>query len=318
VKTLAAIRTHKWGEDEERLFASLSPVFGADLAVVFHDRDPDLKLPLSVADINADWVRAHDLRPVAQWGWRCGDYFYYRLREAFPEYDHYWMIEPDVFFTSTPHGFFDAFSGVGDDVLGIRPEKRKADVAFGAAIQTTERHRAIFALTRLSGRVLDTLADLRRAYCIDAPGSWRFANDETFVFSHAMDRDDITVADIVRHAPNWFDGAEFVTDPDILFDAVSGPWLVPGKVYHPVRGRASFKAALCNRIVSRNNWLSKIKASVDELTDADIEEISGEVAAGIQARLHAVRSDMRLARQLSRRRAASKPHEVETVQGAEA
>jgi hypothetical protein len=41
---VVAIRTHQWGEAEERLRAQLQPVFGDDLCVVFHNRPQDITL----------------------------------------------------------------------------------------------------------------------------------------------------------------------------------------------------------------------------------------------------------------------------------
>ena len=303
MRTLAAIRTHRWGEDEERLLASLRPVFGDDVAVAFHDRPENLKPPVRVADISGAWVADNGFRPIQKWGWQCGDYFYYRLRDAFPAYDRIWLIEPDVFFSSDPAGFFSACADAPEDVLGLRPGPRVGRGAFGD-IGDLQPSRAIFALTRLSARAIDILADLRRIYCQSPPGRWKFANDETFVFSHAFAREDLTVGDMETYAPGWFDGVQFDTDPDILLEAISGEWHVPGRAYHPVRSRDSFKAALTSRFGNRINWLSGMKSSIDELDDSDIDDIASDVADIVRWRLHRIRNNRRLAAQVSEKRQA--------------
>lgn len=294
MSTLVAIRTHRWGEDEERLCATLSSVPGLDLAVAFHNRAPGVEPPVPVADVTEKWARKSGLKTVGDWGWRCGDYFFYRLREVFPDHDHYWLIEPDVFFSGDPTSFFAAFEGVEADVLGLNPEPRPEGAVFGAAMEGMKLFRAIFALTRISGRALDTLFDLRREYSTTAPGARRFANDETFVYSHAMAREDMSVGDLAAHAPDWFAGSIFDTDPDMILEAVTGKWLIPGKLYHPVRGRASFKNAIANRLTNRVGWVSKIKASVDELSDADIDDIVASASDDLRRIFHGVRANPKL------------------------
>lgn len=316
MKSLVAIRTHRWGEDEARLFSSLAPVCGDDLVVVFQNPRPDQDVPGSVVDLDDGWLSANGLSDIHLWGWQCGDYFYYRLREARPGYNFYWLIEPDVFFSSDPSDFFKAFDGVTDDVLGLRPTRLPDGHRFGRSLPEIEKHRAIFALTRLSGRAIDALFTRRREYCKNAPGFRRFANDETFVFSHAVADADLTVADIEAIAPSWFgEGSYFETDPDILDASISGPWTVPGKLYHPVRGRRSFKAAVADRMMRDTNWIARMKASVDELSDGDIEDIVTDVAASLRARLASVRSDPRLTQALAERRRAAGVEGMEEIQG---
>ena len=73
MRTIAAIRTHHWGEDAERVYGQLHPVFGDDLVAVFHNRAPGFQPPLPVVDLNDAWVAGHGLRHVPDYGWRCGD-----------------------------------------------------------------------------------------------------------------------------------------------------------------------------------------------------------------------------------------------------
>jgi hypothetical protein len=303
VKTLAAIRTHRWGEDEERLLASLRPHFRDDVAVAYHDRPEEVTPPVPVADVSGEWLQANGFLAIKRWGWQCGDYFLYRLRDAFPSYERVWMIEPDVYFSSDPSAFFEACAAAPEDILGLRPGPRTGRGAFGD-VGDLPRHRAIFALTRMSARAIDIMADLRRQYCSTPPGRMHFANDETFVYSNAVSRNDLTIGDLEDYAPDWFAGVRFDTDPDTLIDALSGEWHAPSKVYHPVLGRATFKAALMARFGNGIKWLAGMKASVDELSDEDIDDVARDMADLVRQRLLGVRNNRRLAAKLAQARGA--------------
>lgn len=295
--TLAAIRTHRWGEDEERLAAQLAPVFGDRLVVVFHGRPADLSLPLPVVDIDDAWVSGQGLRALSDWGWRCGDYFLYALRAARPDADRYWLIEPDVWFSGPVERFFAETDALDHDLLGARVTDMTADHRFARGLPDIAHLRAIFALTRFSGRAIDRLADLRRAYCAGPELNRFFTNDEIFCFSHAAADPDLTVGSLHALLPEWLGPDTMRTDPDILFDAVAGVSR-PG-VHHPVRGRLSFLAALGRRLAGDAAYLRAMAPSLAHLTDREIARAGREAG-----RLHA--RQMAEAAALGRRKAGER------------
>jgi len=288
-RTLAVIRTHRWDEDAERLYAQLQPVFGDDLVVVFHNRPLDLTLPIRVADIDMNWLLDAGLRVIKDWGWRCGDYFHYRARDAFPDYDHYWLIEPDVYFTGPYQRFFKATEALTQDVLGVELDLYKADHRFARGMPQMPLYRSIFALTRFSGRAIDRLFALRRDYAQSRVVQRYYANDEIFCFSHAVADPTLTCESLSKIMPRWIDPRTLTTDPDILVELLTGH-SVPG-VFHPVRGRASFARAVAARIAQNTHFLVKIKPSLGCLSDADLEAIAADAAARCLDVLRVARSE---------------------------
>ncbi|MFZ5710984.1 MAG: component of SufBCD complex [Pseudomonadota bacterium] len=293
MRTLAAIRTNKWGEDEERVLGQLRPAFGDDLVVVFHDRPADLGLPLAVVDLTRGWVARQGLGIVPDWGWRCGDYAHYAARAAFPGFDHYWLIEPDVFFTSDPAPFFARFDAVTTDALGFRYGPFERDFRFTRALGGIEVWRAMFPLTRFSGRALDHLAEMRRKLAAQGIGARTWPNDEVFCFSYVRAHPELAAGALEDVAPDWFEAGRFATDPDILHDLAVAQ-AVPGKVMHPVRSRAWFCRALAGRLTGRTAFLAPMRESLALLTDAEIDAAAESVAgtvAGLLRRFRAAGSE---------------------------
>ncbi|MEO1137906.1 MAG: component of SufBCD complex [Pseudomonadota bacterium] len=282
MKQIAAIRTNRWGPAEERLLEHLRQAFGDDVTVVFHNRPSGVAPPADVVDLQGAWLSEQGLRAVQDWGWRCGDYFYYALRTAKPRYDYYWLVEPDVLFSGPASDFFARFDTVGTDVLGLDPEPMPDPTApFAGSLLHLERWRAIFALTRMSGTALDRLLDLRRENSRFEIGPRKFANDELFVFSNAMAHPDIHVGNLRDHAGDWFDGAHFDTAPDIIDRAVLDTPAMAGKVFHPVRNLEGFKAEVANRIAQRMAFMDKTGDSWAHLDDKDLVEIADDIRAQV-------------------------------------
>lgn len=272
--TIAAIRTNKWTEEEERTLSRLRMAFGDDVAVVFQKRPAGLKIPAPVVDLSPEWVRDQGLRMTRDWGWRCGDYAYYALRASRPEFDHYWLIEPDLLFTGDPTAFFAAFEDDDTDLLGVEPEPVDPSHPFAEGVRDLPLWRAIFALTRFSGRALDRLLPLRVENGKRDIGPRAFTNDELFTFSHVAADPELSLGSLKERAPDWFDGARVATDPDLLIDAVEANPDLRDKVFHPVRGKDAFKDGVAARIASRLGYLQKMKGSWDHLEDDDLQDIA--------------------------------------------
>ncbi|MGB0853911.1 MAG: component of SufBCD complex [Pikeienuella sp.] len=283
MKTICAIRTNKWDENAERLFQQLSPVFGDDLVVIFHDRPAEVVPPLPCADINRRWVRRHGLARPIDWGWRCGDYFYFRLREAYPDYDHYWLIEPDVFFRGDVGAFFGAFDNHAHDMLTYRLVKlSRSQSRFARRMPMEEIRRAIFALTRFSGRALDFLLAERQAFSLSGEFNRFYPNDEIFSMSHVCAHPEFSQGDMEAIAPEWFETSYFDTAPDILADSLREEDAAPTVgVFHPVHEKRQFKDAVAKRLVGGNGFLARMNPSLSHLDQADAEDIVATVSAAL-------------------------------------
>lgn len=276
-RTLAVIRTHRWDEDAARLCDQLRPVFGSNLVVAFQNRPAGISPPIPVIDIDDGWLRAHGLRVVVDWGWRCGDYFLYRAREAFPNHDRYWMIEPDVLFTGPVGDFFAEAAALPAAVLGASIARLDPRHRFAQGMPAITLYRSIFAMTRFSGPALDRLADRRRASAADRIAPRFFPNDEIFCFSHAMAMPDLPCTSLDAAMPGWVDPAQLATDPDILVDLLEGR-TTPG-IFHPVRCRRSFMRAVAARAAQNTHFIAKVRPSLQRLTDAEIEMIADDARA---------------------------------------
>jgi hypothetical protein len=189
-----------------------------------------------------------------------------------------------VFFAGDPAAFFARAGTVEGDLAGVRPEQLNANHRFAREMGGLTPWKAVFALTRMSGRAVDYLHALRKVYS-DRPIEQRyFANDETFCYSHVVAAPDLMLADLAAAAPDWFAGNHFHADPDILIDAVIGK-RGPG-VFHPVRTRAAFMRSVVGRAVGSMTYLRPMRDSLALLSDDDIATLCGDLAKSTQ---HAIK-----------------------------
>ncbi len=267
MKTIVAIRTHRWDEDAQRLYEQLLPVFGDALVVAFHDRPKGLALPLPVVDLNDRWLRTHQLQRVPDWGWRCGDYFLYAVRAAHPAADFIWLIEPDVFFTGDVADFFHRMGQQNEDLLGVQITDMPAGHRFSKGLKGLALRKALFALTRFSGRAADRLFRLRQDYGTQGVGARFYTNDELFCFSHGLADPDLTSASMADLAPDWLSDRQMSGDPDIFVDVLKD--LQTRGIFHPVRSRDSFRKAVAQRVTAQMGYLGAMANSLALLSDED-------------------------------------------------
>ena len=284
---LVAIRTHVWNSDARRLCDALLPVLGDRLVVVFHNRT-DQTPPVPVIDLRDGWPAAQGLLEVPDWGWRCGDYSLYALRQARPGHSHYWLIEPDVHFTSSPAAFFAAIAGAPADLMGSRIAPFTDQMRFARGMPGRDLVRATFALVRASGRGIDLLFDRRRAMSANGPGPRYFPNDELFCFTTLKDEPGYTLAGFESLAPGWFDGTEIVPAPDRLLDEVMAT-VPPGRVLHPVRERGSLIRSLANRTATSAVFFAKNRQTLAYLTDEDLDALAFQASVALRAHLARLR-----------------------------
>jgi hypothetical protein len=277
VTTFAAIRTHRWGPEEEELLAALAPVFGDRLAVVYHNRPKGFAPGLPVIDIDDAWLEAQGLRYVSDWGWRCGDYALFALRASRPDNDHYLLVEPDVLFCGDVSGFFDELSRLSEDGLAVRIRPPEDKHPFLTGITDRPLMQGIFPLTRFSGHALDYLKQERCAYGRSGVGHRRYANDELFMFSWLASAEGFKVGSMEDLLPRWFEGSYFRTNPDILRDAALDPSRSRDGIYHPVRSRPSFCRETGRRIVNTTRFRKMLEPSLGHLLDDDAVLIADSI-----------------------------------------
>lgn len=119
-----------------------------------------------------------------------GDYFYYRAAQALPQFDHFWLMDDDVYLHANHlREFFEGMSTVQADFLGAhfirRPWfwgwTRRARVFFKSPA------RCFFPVSRLSRRAIEILlVERRRQSTLNLGNGW--INDEAFVAGCVVDR----------------------------------------------------------------------------------------------------------------------------------
>lgn len=172
-------------------------------------------------------------------GWQFGDLAYCAAATLMPDFDLFWMIEPDVHFGLDPDNFFAVFNDVAVDYLAPYLSIRHAGWRWHASMApyVPTVYGAPFPFTRLSKRAIAHLKASRRSYfglpsvaaALARQASMQIANDECFVASILM-RDGFVCADMLEFYPAPFRGY-FSTGVPIHRDEL--PFL-EGRIVHPV------------------------------------------------------------------------------------
>ncbi len=239
MRTLIIVRTHRADAAALQAYDLYSRAPGADVVFCVDQRAGPVDM-LGRAAIGYDDATLAQLGLYAHpnAGWRCGDYCYHAVRAARPDYDLYWLVEPDVRINvADPPGFFARYAGHPADLLaarfGVRDEVwhwTHMIVPTGMAPQG-----CIYPITRLSGRAIDELHAARRALSADpayaTPDRW--PNDESFTASVLVARG-LHCADLNDAGPQCY--TRRTLGVGVTWDEAAIP-AAPrdGLIYHSVR-----------------------------------------------------------------------------------
>ena len=273
-RSIIGIRTNKWTVNEQRVFDALSDYWGDDIKVVFHNRPEDCVPPCDVVDINDALIEKMQLRAIHDWGWRCGDYAYYALRQAHPDYKYYWLIEPDVFVSGEARAFFSLFEAESADVIGLDVAEFDPNHRFATHVGNAKPMRAIFALTRFSGAAIDFAYRRRVNYASKSVPPHNYANDELFMFSHTLSRAEFKLGQFREIAPTWFADVQFETNPDLIDALVEQDLKGQNKILHPVGDRMTIARALANGMVGRTGVLSQNITELRALSSSELDKLA--------------------------------------------
>ena len=273
-RSIIGIRTNKWSVNEQRVFDALSDYWGDNIKVAFHNRPDDCEPPCGVVDINDAVIEKMQLRVIHDWGWRCGDYAYYAIRQAHPDYDYYWLIEPDVFLSGDARAFFSLFETESADVIGLDVAEFDPNHRFATHVGNAKPMRAIFALTRFSGAAIDFAYKRRANYVSKSVPPYNYANDELFMFSHTLSRDEFKLGQFRDIAPTWFSDVQFDTNPDLIDAMVEQDLKGQNKILHPVVDRMTFARALAKRMVGRTGVLGQNKTELRALSSSELDQLA--------------------------------------------
>ena len=238
-RILIAVRTHKADDASLAAYDLYATVKSAAVTFSVDERAGAVDVGgRRKTGFDLDWLNTAGLFPHPQCGWRCGDYNYYRLRQSYPDFDYYWLIEPDVVINVDDiNGFFEQFTADTADYLAGRFGKRQGHWDWHAEVSPDypDVYGGVFPITRLSGRAIDFLfSERRRLSALVGPAKpVRWPNDESFVAS-ALVQAGFTGADL--NAENRVVRTEISLRTGVVHDTV---WLAAhgrdGLIYHPVR-----------------------------------------------------------------------------------
>ena len=180
------------------------------------------------------WLDDRNLRNLSNAGWLCGDYILYAARDYLPGYDHYWLLDDDVFFHCDIAQFIADASALSEDCLafgfGKKPASwmwhRTLSAKYGDAIWGM-----YYSLVRLSAAAIDFLQAQRSAYNTPAVADADYANDEAFTGTLLLNNG-FSGACLRRRLPDYFSPYFSMSRP--VFIAETTMPHTAGKVLHPV------------------------------------------------------------------------------------
>lgn len=257
---VVGIRTHKWTNEEEKLYIKLQQYFHKDeIFFIVDEIKGNKSFPSFVNKIslNESFLREQQIlsehpNPKGL-GWLCGDYFYYAFEQAVNA-EFYWLIEPDVDFTFNDLSlFFSKYETRYDDafLFNFSPAGEEWNWTNRGKIIFEKVYQAFYPLSRLSKRAIGACLEERKRLTqifidrkIDA---YQYPNDEVLAAT-VMVKNNFKVSDLSALWPNsfkYFSYKNSVIDGYIKFELPSN------QVLHPVRGVESFTQLLVNEIHSK-------------------------------------------------------------------
>ena len=252
MRELIVVRTHLADAPSLAAFDRYAAASGRDVTFCCDER----KGPVETGGrrkvtLDAAAMEALGLLPHPNAGWRCGDYFYYATRAAMPDYDAYWLVEPDVLVNAPDlAAFLDGFADPATDFTAARLGPRDARWVWHRTVADDYPavHGCIFPITRISGRAIDHLHRARRAAAarMAARGLDTWPNDEVFVATELMHAGfacaDFNAAGRQAYTPR---SLRIDAQHDRATLAAAPP---DGLIWHPVRNLDDWAARLAKRL----------------------------------------------------------------------
>jgi len=238
-RTLIIVRTHRADEPSIAAYERFQEVRGAEVVFCVDERAGEVDMGLRPKiGWNLPLLRELGLFAHPDAGWQCGDYCYHVTRHARPEFDYYWLIEPDVrIHTSDLNSFFVQFDASDADLLAPRFGPRNGVWWWTRTISKggLSPHGCLFPITRLSGQAIDHVFEVRKTLSLDPAIASResWPNDESITASALASAkfvcSDLNSGRIICHTQQSL-GAGAIVDYDVV--SASPP---DGLIYHPVR-----------------------------------------------------------------------------------
>lgn len=234
MKTVFLVRCHAFDAMAQNVAVSLSDA-GADVVVVVDERKAVADTaPFAKISLNDAELAALDLQGLpADWGWLCGDVWYYAARRHLPDVSHFCLVESDVFFAENAAKLFvQTVAQHPSDLLAAALGPREAVPKYSKGLRRLGQDPYVgcyFPVTRCSAQAIDWMLALRRRSI--AARIAEKTNDEALLAA-ATGAGGFVWQSLNDLLPDLFAPATFATNPPHLAEALRRG-KATAAVYHP-------------------------------------------------------------------------------------
>ena len=191
-KTVFAIRTHQFGDREKSLYDYAVKYFGENNTLIAcNNNSENIKIPI---EYNHFFFNQNEILNESglffhpNWGWRCGDYWYYALQKILTGIEYVWLCEPDVYFCNkNAEDFFKPFEKLDCDFLTKGLCAANANMYFfnTSKVLDGKPMSCIFPITRIKTSLINVLLEertrLSETFINQKNHQNLYPNDEIFV-----------------------------------------------------------------------------------------------------------------------------------------
>lgn len=293
------LRTHYWDDQLAARFRPLSDALGPRFIVAVDESTGPVDVGgLNKLSVTRDTVEQLGLLATDDYGWRCGDYNFYAARQAFPDFDDYWLIENDVLLHfADPSVFLNRLAARECDMLApyLRPAQDRWGWTQRMANFAAPVMSCAFPIMRLSGAVIDALHSERvrigTLFRDSGKADSYWPNDESFTATTAVKLGFDCKSLSNMRGDVFKDGFSTAKPISITDPRFQGDY--SAQVYHPVLGGEALAAKII-RYVRTLPSLDGHRPRIDELLDQLAPQIPADRMAHVRdiyaARLHADRA----------------------------
>ena len=288
--TLAIIRTSRMGGEEARTIEALTPWFGSHMVAAVDARTASRKdfRPEDVL-IDNDTLLHHQLNPISDWGWRCGDYFAICTARRYPDYHYYFMIEPDVVLNFQDRtAFFDKLESYNHDFIAYGYGDRKMNWNHYHSVSDIYEKvfGCLFPITRFSKEAITHIHDARieyDAYWRQLDNPKKYANDES-LSSSCIGNSDLKAEAIEKLLPDYFDSKSFTVD-NVLLETDLAKY--PQTVLHPVKYIYEAGTKIADKVNRKNvALLGSYSEKLAKINDDEANRLFFKKSLNLLSKLH--------------------------------
>lgn len=272
-KAAFAIRTHKFSDNEKYLYDYVAKYFGKDNTfIACRNNSEDIKIPVGYNHfffnekklLNETGLYFHN-----DWGWRCGDYFYYALNKFLKGYEYIWLSEPDIYFCNeNANDFFKTFEQLDCDFLTKGYGTAGPNLFFFNTSKVLDGTpmSCIFPITRLKTSVINVLFEerirLSETFINKKNDPNLYPNDEIFIAT-TLKRMNYSIQNI--DLSTYFDFRLFTVNEDDAMTLDDASAIKGDFIIHPVVEKSIFINKKLNTFKNKlnnnqpiSNWIRNI------------------------------------------------------------